>query len=78
MTLEEIGLAVVRIEGKLDVMAEKQIQATKDIGDHEGRIRALEQRSGSFVTTKMLWSTIIGASTIVGVVSQVIYYASGR
>ncbi len=71
LTLEEIGLAVVRIEGKLDVMAEKQIQATKDIGDHEGRIRSLEQRS--VVTTRMFWSGLVGVATFMGAAAELAY-----
>ncbi len=76
LTLEEIGLAVVRIEGKLDLLSSRQEDAAKQSVDHEARLRYLEQKS--VVTPKVLWSSILGASTIVGVVSQVIYVATQK
>lgn len=74
LTLEEIGLVVARIEGKLDVLNVRSAALETSHTDHELRLRSLEQKS--VVTTKQLWSALVGVATTVGVVSQVIYYAS--
>lgn len=74
LTLEEIGLAVVRIEGKLDLLGSRSSTLETNQFDHEQRLRNLEGKQT--VTTKMLWSALVGVATTVGVVSQVIYYAS--
>lgn len=66
LTLEEIGLAVVRIETKLDALAAAGT-------DHENRIRSLELQQARNVTTKMFWSALVGITGFVGAVAEVLY-----
>ena len=70
-TTEQLMVAMVRVETKIDTL----IAASSD---HEGRIRTLEQAPRDFVTSKQLWSVVIGASTIVGALAQIVYYGTGR
>lgn len=76
MTLEEIGLAVARIEGKLDTLNLRSAALEANHTDHETRIRTMEQ--SRYVTSKQLWAGLIGVATAVGTVSQVIYYMHAK
>jgi hypothetical protein len=74
VTLEEIGLAVVRIEGKLDLLGSRIERVDGPNGilkDYEARIRSLEGRS--VVTTKMFWSALVGIAAFVGSMAEVLY-----
>ncbi len=71
LTLEEIGLAVVRIEGKLDLLTSRQDDASRQAADHEGRIRSLEQKA--VVTTRMFWSGLVGVATFIGAAAELAY-----
>jgi hypothetical protein len=85
LTLEEIGLAVVRIEGKIDLLASRNDAADIKLTDHEERIRTLESRAGvlkalegkSVVTTKMFWSGIVGIATFSAAIAEILYVLKG-
>lgn len=64
LTLEEIGMAVVRIEGKLDVLALRNDGLETAKIDHENRLRTLEQRP--VITTRTFWGAILGTGSFVG------------
>lgn len=66
LTLEEIGLAVVRIETKLDTVVARG-------EDHEARIRTLELQQAKNVTTKMFWSGLVGITTFIGAAAELAY-----
>lgn len=72
LTLEEIGLAVVRIEGKLDVLALRNQSLETAATDHENRLRTLEQRP--VITTKAFWSAILGTGTFVGAIVPIVAF----
>jgi hypothetical protein len=72
LTLEDIGLAVVRIEGKIDLLASRNDALERDRTDHESRLRTLEQRP--VITTKAFWSAILGTGTFVGAIVPVVAF----
>lgn len=83
----DILVILARLEGKVDTLIASQT-------DHEARIRTLEQKTTvdpvsyearmhaveqkSTVSPKTLWAALLGASTMVGVISQVVYVATQR
>lgn len=63
---------LISINGKLEVLVtELKMQGTQ-LGDHETRIRAVEEKSAHFVSWRQFWTGIATAATLAGGLATVL------
>lgn len=73
----ELMLALVRIEGKLDVIDARIDAMAQTTSDHESRLRALESRP-SGITPRVFFSSLVGTAAVVGSLAPIVFMAVGK
>lgn len=70
-------LSLARIEGKLELIDSRLDTLSKTDGDHENRLRNLENRPAG-ITPRVFFSAIVGVAAVVGSVAPLVFMAVGK